>query len=170
MGSRRPRKKGYRQGHLKRFHGEFINAGMKANSAFLQESFARVNSMKNEDVGVIHYEKKREVYRQTCILKSEPRDVILGKLKGLWQTDFWQGVDEFFRLNLILSEGRNLFLFFSGDRWFFVGETFEPSTYERYQVKRSIIYPSKRVAFMHYRAAKITWVEKKDLNVPLLDR
>lgn len=154
MSKARPRKKGYRQAHLKRFHGEFINAGKKANSQYLQESFARTRSLKTGDVDVTNYSNFEPTVQTACTY-LEPEDVVLVRLKEMWQTDFWQGVTTYHRINLILSEERNLFLFFEGESFFFVAEYPKKKI-----VKRSVIYSSRRIAFMHMDAGKITWVTK----------
>jgi hypothetical protein len=170
MGKTRPRKKGYRQAHLKRFHGEYINAGKKANSAYLQEAFDRTRSMAkgiplpvSRDVRRADYASNREHFKQSEVLQ-DTSDVVLRKLKELWQGDFWQGQTAWKRINLILTGTRNLFLLFADERFFFVAE------YPLLKsVKRSIIYPSRHIAMMHMETGTICWIQPKDLSFPLLD-
>lgn len=168
MGKARPRKKGYRQGHLKRFHGEAINAGQRFNPKLVGEHYdvfnARARAKSIADCPVMDYSKKQEHFRQSAVLNLEPEDVVLVRLKGMWQTDFWQGVYEFRRQNIYLSEQRNLFLFFHGKEFFFVAEY--PL---RKEVKRSVIYHSREVAFMHMDAGKICWIHPKDKDGIKLD-
>jgi hypothetical protein len=172
MGKARPRKKGYRQGHMKKFHGEYINAGESyrpqsaAHAYDVYSALRRARSLgapepTAKDVRRSNYETNKEFFQQTMAVDS---DEVLEKLKGLWQGDFWQGVDRFFKVNLILSEERNLLLFFARDCWFFVAEY--P---KKKMAKRSIVYSSRAMAMMHLEHGRITWIEKKDLRIPLLD-
>ena len=172
MGSKRPRQKGYRQGYLKRFHGEYINAGERYNPQSAGHAYDVFNAVRRarslgapepteKDVRRSNYETNKEFFQQTMAVD---KDEVLEKLKGLWQGDFWQGVDRFFKVNLILSPYRNLLLFFARDCWFFVAEYPQKQT-----AKRSIVYSSRAMAMLHLQHGRITWVEKKDLSMPLLD-
>lgn len=167
----RPRKKGYRQGYLKRFHGEYINAGQRFSPKDAATEYAvfsgkdRAESIRQAPAHS-NYETNQEHYKQAPIQYLDPLDVVTQKLKHLWQGDFWQGVTRFHRVNIIIDKvsGRNLFLFFSGQCFFFVAEY--P---DRNIVKRSVVYTSREQAMLHMENARIYWVEPRDLVVPLLD-
>src|SRR5258708_18303594 len=98
MSKARARQKGYRQAHLKRFHGEAINAGQRFNPKMVADHYdvfngpARVKSLITSN-----YETNTEHYKQSAVLNLEPEDVVLVRLKEMWQTDFWQWVTTYHR-------------------------------------------------------------------------
>lgn len=168
MGKARPRKKGFRQGHLKRFHAEVINAGQRFNPKAAAEHFQVFSGAgRAKSIATAGFaEPNRAQQRQSAVLNLEPEDIVVVRMLDLWPQDYWPKGTTFHRINLLLSHDRNLFLFFSAmqEMFFFVAEYPQQK-----KLKRSIVYHSRRAAYMHMDAGKITWIEKKDLNIPLLD-
>jgi hypothetical protein len=169
---KRNRQKAARNGHMKRFSANMVNAGKAANKLILGEYNARARTLTTPP-DKANYSDNEEYYRERRILELKPMDVVLGKLKELWVTDFWQGYDTFNRICHINTPDRKLFLFFSGPRWFWVQETSErrrnnnPAILE---VKRSIIYPDREIAMKKYYHASICWIEKKHVGSQLCEQ
>lgn len=167
MGKARPRKKGYRQGHLKRFHGEAINAGDRFNPTAVADHYSVYNGrLRVRSMLAGMSQSQTAPPKQSAVLNLEPEDIVVVRLRELWPKDYWPKRITFNRISLLLTDERNLFLFFAQqtEMFFFVAEY--P---KKKEVKRSIVYPSRRIAYMHMDAGKICWIEKKDLKVPLLD-
>lgn len=183
MSKRKPRKSGMRRSHLKRFSGEYINAGKKANSAYIKETADRSKSLGRQDIKTLEYFEKnmthanRDKYTQASTVATRPSDdVVFNVLKNVWRGTFWQGYDHVHRKNLILTDDRSLFLFISGSRFFFVaekrGREWNNLPIGSVRIKRSTVYPSQEMAEMALQAHKIRWVDEKIVaNMPsiLLD-
>lgn len=162
MSKRKARNKAGRNGQMRRFSSTVVNAGKVANTLVLGEYNARARTLATPPREA-NYSDNEEHYRERRILELKPIDVVLGKLKHLWTTDFWQGYDIFNRICLINTPTRKLFLFFSGPRWFFVQET------EARDVLRSIIYPDREIAMKRYYNASICWIERKHVGTFLFE-
>lgn len=169
MSKRRPRKTGMRKSHLKRFSSTVVNAGKQANSLVVGEYASRAKTLRISPAKA-NYSDNEEHYDKQRNLALEPEDVIASPgMKELWTQDFWQGYTDFHRINLILNPERgNLFLFFSGSRFFFVKET--PNRSQRWEIERSLVYPDREMAMRHYRSATICWVKARDVGKSILER
>jgi hypothetical protein len=163
---KRIRNKGARNGHMKRFSSTMVNAGKSANRLVIGEYAARANTLAIPPKEA-NYSNNEEYYRERRILELKPIDVVLGKLKELWTTDFWQGYDIFNRICHINTPKRKLFLFFSGPRWFWVQEI---QVRDAWEIKRSIIYPDREIAMKRYFHASICWIEKRHIGSQLCER
>lgn len=169
MSKRKPRRTGMRTAHLKRFSSTVVNAGKQANSLVVQEYASRAKTLRTPPAKA-NYSDNEEHYNKQRNLALEPADIIISpSMKELWQQDFWQGYTEFHRINLILNPERgNLFLFVSGNRFFFIKET--PNRSLRWEIERSLIYPNREVAMRHYRSATICWIKRKDVGNSILEK
>lgn len=148
---------------MKRFSSAMVNAGQSANKLVLSEYIDRGRTLATPP-SEANYSNNEEHYRKRRVLELKPIDVVLGKLKHLWTTDFWQGYDTFNRICLINTPERKLFLFFSGPRWFFVQET------DKRDILRSILYPDREIAMRRYFNASICWIEKRHVGVSLFEK
>lgn len=183
MSKRKPRKSGMRRSHLKRFSGEYINAGKKANSAYIQEMAKRSESLTIKDIKKFEYFEKnmthanRAQFEQASTVATRPADdVVFDVLKKVWRGTFWQGIEHIHRKNLLMTQDRSLFLFISGQRFFFVAEKRGMENnglpIGSVRIKRSAVYPTHEMAMMAYESMKIRWVDEKIVaNMPsvLLD-
>lgn len=173
MGSRKPRRSGMRRAYIKRFSGEYINAGKTANSAYLQEAKDRTRSLTKKDITQLEYFEKnlthanRALYeQQSKIATTSANNAAFLMLKDLWQTDFWQGWEHVHRKNLVMTHDRSLFLFISRKGYFFVsekrgdGENNLPRGVVIY--RRTRMYPTYEFAMMMLEANQLRdqWVDK----------
>lgn len=183
MSKRKPRRTGMRRSYLKRFSGSMVNAGKTANSAYIKEMAQRTESLSKKDIKTLEYFEKnlthanRAEYEQVSTVATKPADdVVFSVLTKVWRSTFWQGYDHVHRKNLIMTEDRSLFLFISGQRFFFVaekrGQEHNNLPIGSVRVKRSLVYPTHEMAMMAFSANKIKWVDEKTvINMPsiLLD-
>lgn len=90
---------------------------------------------------------------------SKERAAVLAT-RELWQSDFYQNVSEYC---FILVKGEHypwgLKRFFSGQKHFFVEETFD-------FIRRSIVYSTKDIAVMAFDTGRIVWVEQTSRHPP----
>lgn len=169
MSQGRSREKGMRRGQMKRFSSSIVNTGKSANSLVVGEYNARARTLSTPP-SEANYSNNEAHYLRGRSLVLEPAECIInGTYKELWQSDFWQGYVDVHRVNLILNPERgNLFLFISGNRFFFVKET--PNRAQRWITERSLVYPTREIAFRHYRTATICWVKARAVGQSILEK
>lgn len=179
----KPRNSGMRRSHLKRFSGSYINAGKTANSAYIKEMAERSKSLEKKDIKQLEYFEKnqthanRALFAQASTIATRPADdVVFNVLKKVWRSTFWQGYEHVHRKDILLTADRSLFLFISGQRFFYVAEKrgteHNNLPIGSVQIKRSTVYGSLALAEMALEARRIQWVDEKIVaNVPsiLLD-
>lgn len=136
-----PRRKGMRTAYLKSYSARYISTGTAPNPMYMDEWYDR---QKNG--------------------RSNPLHVGPGTHKQMeeekpWQGVRFQGIERFNGVCIQSGKVVRRWYYFSGQRHFFIEQDLILE-----KEKRSIVYPSKSIAFGAHTRDSICWIEHSSIN------